>query len=626
VGKFMISDSEQVAPRLKAFGSSVIVLASLYDFSGDLTNLVKTLSSVWDDGFLDDKYTWIGAHQLSTGNCLVGRDVGDEEFNRRFAKMFSEMIFVRSSFSLRDEADAVWDDEFEVHRDDLQELLPDLDPSYLIEHKDFFLPDFANAYDSFLLVLDIFIFNHLRKGGKGNLMQYDPWWEAAEGTQLSCLTGPMRMLADKSRDGAERHVLTLFKMAKGLPQVLGSVDPDNISMAGISFRWRDGTTYPESVPRADIRPTKGLSTEMIAVAAVACIAVGLLALLLALSTGYLRLRKTLNSVSSSELDLESPLAKACTLLKEISMAHIVTRKMKQRALNVALALLNSENVHAPDLAGQKTTHNKDIMSYLMFSSDWNPKGRRGSGSSRTSAVSSLIPLNERADCSDRAGNPDWPPKQNRCQEPWRLGNEDFMDGAGTDLLFNVLKITDGHPLLSVSMKCFYSLGLVAALKLDEAALADYVAYIESGYKDVPYHNAFHAADVVSRTCAILQRDRILTNSDSSSDKLLLLSAVVAAVVHDYQHPGLSNGFLVATSSDISAEFNEQNVLENMSLSRALAALKKDKFNFLRNLPRRDQKTVHSNVIKIVLATDMSRHFEVLAAFKSKVCEHLLRRR
>ena len=186
------------------------------------------------------------------------------------------------------------------------------------------------------------------------------------------------------------------------------------------------------------------------------------------------------------------------------------------------------------------------------------------------------------------------------------------------------------------------------------------------YNHLPYHNAIHAADVLVRVSAIIHADNICDPEDTK-DSLLLLSVILAAIVHDYNHPGLTNAFQIATDSAISREFNEQMILENVSLHRSLAAMRQDRFNFLPAMSVTGKRELCSNIIKLVrqlfetrmlimmplstcsillrieieassdssyclylclmqvLATDMSRHFELVASFKSKVgfCELLI---
>ena len=118
------------------------------------------------------------------------------------------------------------------------------------------------------------------------------------------------------------------------------------------------------------------------------------------------------------------------------------------------------------------------------------------------------------------------------------------------------------------------------------------------YNNLPYHNAIHAADVLTRVSAIIHADNICDPNDTK-DSLLLLSVILAAIVHDYNHPGLTNAFQIAIDSAISREFNEQMILENVSLHRSLAAMRQDRFNFLPAMSVGGKRELCSNIIKLV---------------------------
>jgi len=120
-----------------------------------------------------------------------------------------------------DNAEALWEEAFQDHFDVLTEIAPNLTRSTVHEQRSFFLPDFANAYDSLVLVLEALARNNKTDGATGKLAQPEDWNSALTGINLTCLTGPIRMGPDLTREAAA-HEVTLFKMAGGLPQVCKS--------------------------------------------------------------------------------------------------------------------------------------------------------------------------------------------------------------------------------------------------------------------------------------------------------------------------------------------------------------------------------------------------------------------
>lgn len=62
-------------------------------------------------------------------------------------------------------------------------------------------------------------------------------------------------------------------------------------------------------------------------------------------------------------------------------------------------------------------------------------------------------------------------------------------------------------------------------------------------KDNPFHNSLHAADVAQSTHVLLNTPAL----ESVFTPLEICAALFAACIHDVDHPGLTNQFLVNSS-------------------------------------------------------------------------------
>ena len=56
-------------------------------------------------------------------------------------------------------------------------------------------------------------------------------------------------------------------------------------------------------------------------------------------------------------------------------------------------------------------------------------------------------------------------------------------------------------------------------------------------------------------------------------QLEVLAALVAAVIHDVDHPGRNNQFLVVTEDPLAILYNDESVLENHHLALAFELMK-----------------------------------------------------
>jgi high affinity cAMP-specific and IBMX-insensitive 3',5'-cyclic phosphodiesterase 8 len=109
------------------------------------------------------------------------------------------------------------------------------------------------------------------------------------------------------------------------------------------------------------------------------------------------------------------------------------------------------------------------------------------------------------------------------------------------------------------------------------------------------------------------------------------AALIAATVHDLDHPGRGNAFLMNTRQRLALLYNDHSILENHHVSSAevginLAFLLKVALafqltlsqpgvNIFAQMPREEFTQMRQAIIDMVLATDMSRHFEHLAKFQ-----------
>lgn len=128
------------------------------------------------------------------------------------------------------------------------------------------------------------------------------------------------------------------------------------------------------------------------------------------------------------------------------------------------------------------------------------------------------------------------------------------------------------------------------------------------------HNSMHAADVLHAVNYFIQYDQI----SAIMAPLDLLAMFFAAAIHDYDHPGVNNTFLAATTNGLSVLYNDKSVLESYHLSSAFSLLYKSEFNFLSQLPKADQLSFRDSVIDMVLATDLSQHYSTLSQFKTRL--------
>ena len=98
----------------------------------------------------------------------------------------------------------------------------------------------------------------------------------------------------------------------------------------------------------------------------------------------------------------------------------------------------------------------------------------------------------------------------------------------------------------------------------------------------------------------------------------IFAGIVGALCHDFDHPGFNNAFMINSKDELAIRYNDSSVLENHHLSSTFQLLCQEQYNIFENCSAEAYKEVRETIIRIVLATDFSKHFEVLGQFKSKL--------
>ncbi|NWY97645.1 PDE4D phosphodiesterase, partial [Loxia curvirostra] len=157
--------------------------------------------------------------------------------------------------------------------------------------------------------------------------------------------------------------------------------------------------------------------------------------------------------------------------------------------------------------------------------------------------------------------------------------------------------------------------LMKTFRIPVNTFITYMLTLEDHYHaDVAYHNSLHAADVAQSTHVLLSTPAL----EAVFTDLEIMAAIFASAIHDVDHPGVSNQFLINTNSELALMYNDASVLENHHLAVGFKLLQEENCDIFQNLSRKQRQTLRKMVIDMVLATDMSKHMNLLADLKTMV--------
>lgn len=142
-----------------------------------------------------------------------------------------------------------------------------------------------------------------------------------------------------------------------------------------------------------------------------------------------------------------------------------------------------------------------------------------------------------------------------------------------------------------------------------------------------YHNRNHISSVLAAMYAQLSTagpGTVFTQPVS------MLSMLFSAIIHDIEHPGLTNDFLINAEHEWALTYNDQSVAENHHVAKGFSILSSNDTNFLDNEHSDDSTSTEKKVrerhklltfeewrrfryivIELVMATDMRNHFTIL---------------
>ncbi|XP_008198064.3 3',5'-cyclic-AMP phosphodiesterase isoform X4 [Tribolium castaneum] len=189
-----------------------------------------------------------------------------------------------------------------------------------------------------------------------------------------------------------------------------------------------------------------------------------------------------------------------------------------------------------------------------------------------------------------------------------------IDRWGIDI-FRIGEMSNGRPLTCVAYTTFTSRELLKSMMIPPKTFITFMMTLEDHYvKDNPFHNSLHAADVTQSTHVLLNTPAL----ESVFTPLEVTAALFAACIHDVDHPGLTNQFLINSSSELALMYNDESVLENHHLAVAFKLLQNEGCDIFINMNKKQRQTLRKMVIDMVLSTDMSKHMSLLADLKTMV--------
>ncbi|KAJ3038957.1 High affinity cAMP-specific 3',5'-cyclic phosphodiesterase 7A, partial [Rhizophlyctis rosea] len=181
-------------------------------------------------------------------------------------------------------------------------------------------------------------------------------------------------------------------------------------------------------------------------------------------------------------------------------------------------------------------------------------------------------------------------------------------------MFYFNEMTGGHSLYFSALYAFQASGVLAQFQVDLNKFKHWILLIESNYHPHPYHNAIHAADVLHGLGYLVLEDPM----GQTFTPLETIAGMLAAVGHDIDHPGFNNNFIVKSHHPLALLYSDTSVLEFHHAAHFFRISHKSPHNIFADFTAEEYEEIRKIIIRLILATDMAKHFEYLSRFRSKL--------
>ncbi|KAI8925600.1 hypothetical protein BC831DRAFT_400947 [Entophlyctis helioformis] len=310
--------------------------------------------------------------------------------------------------------------------------------------------------------------------------------------------------------------------------------------------------------------------------------------------------------NDDNLDLDSPITKVIKVIRDIQVKGDLEADVME-SLDYVIMLLSSNQLFLPNLNVNKDAMDTDVNKWLnaMINNQEVQKPKAESASNIHAGDAHLAGVLS----SEAVNRMTFGTSQANVIEV--LENVDTWEFD----IFELSKVTGGRPLYHLGMALFEIYNFHSGFNVEESVMRAFLQKVEAAYRPNSYHNSAHAADVMHSMhyfLTVLGLNELVTSEDA-------FAGIVAAAMHDVDHPGFNNAFMIATMTPQAIRYNDVSVLEHHHASLGFdIMLNEPGCNVLGGVPPDRYKALRTSILSMVLATDMTGHFEYIAKFKNKM--------
>jgi 3',5'-cyclic-nucleotide phosphodiesterase len=238
------------------------------------------------------------------------------------------------------------------------------------------------------------------------------------------------------------------------------------------------------------------------------------------------------------------------------------------------------------------------------------------------AFAAVALQNSRAKTVQQAAGPEaemrqWiaPTERSMCDVPAALE----LTAAEKEMVLSMNCFSPDFKGIGHFKECFFFYKLFNFLELFKITASQFYIFlheISSRYTGTSYHNWTHACDVTQCIVFMLHKGRL----GEAYEAWELFTLCTAAICHDTNHQGFNNVYNVKAETPLGILFKDTSVMEMHHITQAIPVITMDNVALFRAFDPPEVKKVWALFIKIILSTDMARHFDLVKRAQAAVDE------
>jgi calcium/calmodulin-dependent 3',5'-cyclic nucleotide phosphodiesterase len=179
-------------------------------------------------------------------------------------------------------------------------------------------------------------------------------------------------------------------------------------------------------------------------------------------------------------------------------------------------------------------------------------------------------------------------------------------------IFKYYEILNEQTLPHFAFRVFHKYCLLEKFTIPESNFLELWNKIHKSFYDKSvYHCPMHTVQTTHNFYYLVRKGEIMKRISD----LVLMAGLIASLLHDVGHPGVTNSFLISTKHLKAIRYNDRSVLENHHLAMGFKILLDPQNDILESLSEAQTWDFRQIIINMVLSTDITNHFEQLNAIR-----------